>query len=93
MSQNFGAGIDSGRRPIGEETQRHGGPWTEDSHSGHEALDPSDDRDADRGSHRNLAADIDDSHWEVFLADDDELDPLPDRSDFWIEPTTDSLDD
>jgi len=26
--------------------------------------------------------DLDDERWEAFLADDDELDPLPDRGDF-----------
>lgn len=31
-------------------------------------------------------SDIDDAHWDAFLADDDELDPLPDRDDFWIDP-------
>jgi hypothetical protein len=28
----------------------------------------------------------DDSKWDVFLPDDDELDPLPCPGDFWIEP-------
>jgi hypothetical protein len=28
----------------------------------------------------------DDSHWDVFLPDDDEFDPLPEPGDFWIEP-------
>jgi hypothetical protein len=28
----------------------------------------------------------DDSHWDVFLPDDDEVDPVPDPGDFWIEP-------
>jgi hypothetical protein len=28
----------------------------------------------------------DDSHWDVFIPDDDELDPLPEPGDFWIEP-------
>jgi hypothetical protein len=28
----------------------------------------------------------DDSHWDVFVPDDDELDPLPEPGDFWIEP-------
>jgi hypothetical protein len=28
----------------------------------------------------------DDSWWDVFLADDDEFDPLPAPGDFWIEP-------
>lgn len=27
-----------------------------------------------------------DSHWDVFVPDDDELDPLPEPGDFWIEP-------
>jgi hypothetical protein len=28
----------------------------------------------------------DDSHWDVFIPDDDEIDPLPDPGDFWVEP-------
>jgi hypothetical protein len=28
----------------------------------------------------------DDSQWDVFIPDDDEIDPLPDPGDFWIEP-------
>lgn len=28
----------------------------------------------------------DDSHWDVFIPDDDEVDPLPEPGDFWIEP-------
>jgi hypothetical protein len=28
----------------------------------------------------------DDSHWDVFIPDDDEIDPLPEPGDFWIEP-------
>ena len=28
----------------------------------------------------------DDSHWDVFIPDDDELDPLPEPGDYWIEP-------
>jgi hypothetical protein len=28
----------------------------------------------------------DDIKWDVFLPDDDELDPLPDPGDFWIDP-------
>jgi hypothetical protein len=28
----------------------------------------------------------DDSHWDVFVPDDDEIDPLPEPGDFWIEP-------
>ena len=28
----------------------------------------------------------DDAKWDVFLPDDDELDPLPDPGDFWIDP-------
>ena len=27
----------------------------------------------------------DDAHWDVFIADDDDRDPLPDFDDFWIE--------
>ena len=29
---------------------------------------------------------VDDSHWDVFVPDDDEFDPLPEPGDFWIEP-------
>ena len=29
----------------------------------------------------------DDAHWDAFLADDDEIDPLPAPGDFWIEPS------
>ena len=29
----------------------------------------------------------DEAHWDAFLADDDEIDPLPAPSDFWIEPS------
>jgi hypothetical protein len=28
----------------------------------------------------------DDSQWDVFVPDDDEIDPLPEPGDFWIEP-------
>jgi hypothetical protein len=28
----------------------------------------------------------DDSPWDVFIPDDDEIDPLPEPGDFWIEP-------
>jgi hypothetical protein len=28
----------------------------------------------------------DDSQWDVFIPDDDEIDPLPEPGDFWIEP-------
>ena len=28
----------------------------------------------------------DDSQWDVFIPDDDEIDPQPDPRDFWIEP-------
>jgi hypothetical protein len=28
----------------------------------------------------------DTSHWDVFIPDDDEIDPLPEPGDFWIEP-------
>jgi hypothetical protein len=30
--------------------------------------------------------DDDASHWDVFIPDDDEIDPLPEPGDFWIEP-------
>jgi hypothetical protein len=30
--------------------------------------------------------DDDASYWDVFIPDDDELDPLPEPGDFWIEP-------
>jgi hypothetical protein len=29
---------------------------------------------------------VDGSHWDVFIPDDDEIDPLPEPGDFWIEP-------
>jgi hypothetical protein len=29
--------------------------------------------------------DDDDAKWDAFLADDDELDPLPDYGDFWLD--------
>ena len=28
----------------------------------------------------------DDERWDIFLPDDDQLDPLPEPGDFWIEP-------
>ena len=28
----------------------------------------------------------DESYWDVFIPDDDEIDPLPAPGDFWIEP-------
>ena len=28
---------------------------------------------------------VDDSDWDVFIADDDERDPLPEPGDFWVE--------
>ncbi len=28
---------------------------------------------------------IDDKHWDALMPDDDELDPLPEPGDFWIE--------
>jgi hypothetical protein len=27
----------------------------------------------------------DDAHWDVFISDDDELDPIPDPNDFWMD--------
>jgi hypothetical protein len=33
--------------------------------------------------------DDDDPRWDVFIADDDDCDPLPDLGDFWIEDPVD----
>jgi hypothetical protein len=40
--------------------------------------DPSDLEDIEKDA-------LDDADWDVFLADDDELDPLPEYGDFWDE--------
>lgn len=33
---------------------------------------------------------FDDRHWDAFLPDDDQFDPLPEPGDFWFEATADS---
>lgn len=43
-----------------------------------------DDEDANEPDEIDLLDD-DDARWDAFLADDDELDPLPDHGDFWFE--------
>lgn len=48
-------------------------------------LDP-DDEDLDDLAEPN-ELDVDNPHWDAFLADDDELDPQPAPGDFW--PTND----
>jgi hypothetical protein len=48
-------------------------PWS----SSFDDSDPSPDADVD-----DVSAD-DDSRWDVFLPDDDEIDPLPEPGDFW----------
>ena len=43
------------------------------------------DRPIDRDDERKMHFGSDDP-WDVFIPDDDELDPLPEPGDFWIEP-------
>lgn len=45
--------------------------------------DPDDDDFDDLAEPNKL--DLDDPHWDAFLADDDELDPQPAPGDFWPE--------
>lgn len=37
-------------------------------------------------SDKHVPPGIDDDRWDIFLPDEDELDPLPGPDDFWIEP-------
>jgi hypothetical protein len=61
-------------RPVSAPIQESGStsdyPW----------FDPDDDSD-DLNEPEEL--DLDDPHWDAFLADDDELDPQPAPGDFW----------
>jgi hypothetical protein len=51
-----------------------------------EALSPFDEPDESLdGAGADSDSADDDSRWDVFLPDDDEIDPLPERGDFWLD--------
>jgi hypothetical protein len=60
--------------------------WPDDR-SGDPSDDPATHGEPDEASDLDLfdPEEVDEAGWEAFLADDDEIDPLPEYGDFWLE--------
>lgn len=93
MGSHFHARRDSNGVPVDEDVSSDVSTMIDGDQWQCEAMGPAGDRHSDCEPRGSRAPEIEDADWDVFLADDDELDPLPDRDDFWIDPISDSLDD